>query len=149
MAKALHDSFGIEVGTMTTIHAYTGTQSLVDGPRGKDLRASRAAAENIIPHTTGAAKAIGLVIPELSGKLKGHAQRVPVKTGSVTELVSITGKKVTAEEVNNALKKQQPITNRLVIPTKKLSLPISLAAISVRCLMRPKRKSPQWAIYNW
>lgn len=105
MAKALHDSFGIEVGTMTTIHAYTGTQSLVDGPRGKDLRASRAAAENIIPHTTGAAKAIGLVIPELSGKLKGHAQRVPVKTGSVTELVSILGKKVTAEEVNNALKK--------------------------------------------
>lgn len=92
MAKALHDSFGIEVGTMTTIHAYTGTQSLVDGPRGKDLRASRAAAENIIPHTTGAAKAIGLVIPELSGKLKGHAQRVPVKTGSVTELVSILGK---------------------------------------------------------
>jgi glyceraldehyde 3-phosphate dehydrogenase len=64
---------------MTTIHAYTGTQALVDGPRGKDLRASRAAAENIIPHTTGAAKAIGLVIPALSGKLKGHAQRVPVK----------------------------------------------------------------------
>ena len=105
MAKALHDSFGIQLGTMTTIHAYTGTQSLVDGPRGKDLRASRAAAENIIPHTTGAAKAIGLVIPALSGKLKGHAQRVPVKTGSVTELVSILGKKVTAEEVNNALKK--------------------------------------------
>ena len=105
----VHDSFGIEVGTMTTIHAYTGTQSLVDGPRGKDLRASRAAAENIIPHTTGAAKAIGLVIPELSGKLKGHAQRVPVKTGSVTELVSILGKKVTAEEVNNALK--QATTN--------------------------------------
>jgi glyceraldehyde-3-phosphate dehydrogenase/erythrose-4-phosphate dehydrogenase len=70
MAKALHDSFGIQLGTMTTIHAYTGTQSLVDGPRGKDLRASRAAAENIIPHTTGAAKAIGLVIPALSGKLK-------------------------------------------------------------------------------
>ena len=105
MAKALHDSFGIQLGTMTTIHAYTGTQSLVDGPRGKDLRASRAAAENIIPHTTGAAKAIGLVIPALSGKLKGHAQRVPVKTGSVTELVSVLGKKVTAEEVNNALKK--------------------------------------------
>ncbi|AMH14659.1 type I glyceraldehyde-3-phosphate dehydrogenase [Citrobacter sp. FDAARGOS_156] len=105
MAKALHDSFGIQLGTMTTIHAYTGTQSLVDGPRGKDLRASRAAAENIIPHTTGAAKAIGLVIPALSGKLKGHAQRVPVKTGSVTELVSILGKKVTAEEVNDALKK--------------------------------------------
>ncbi|ADO48468.1 type I glyceraldehyde-3-phosphate dehydrogenase [[Enterobacter] lignolyticus] len=105
MAKALHDAFGIQLGTMTTIHAYTGTQALVDGPRGKDLRASRAAAENIIPHTTGAAKAIGLVIPALSGKLKGHAQRVPVKTGSVTELVSILGKKVTADEVNAALKK--------------------------------------------
>jgi glyceraldehyde 3-phosphate dehydrogenase len=104
MAKALHDAFGIKVGTMTTIHAYTGTQALVDGPRGKDLRASRAAAENIIPHTTGAAKAIGLVIPALSGKLKGHAQRVPVKTGSVTELVSILDKKVTVEEIHQALK---------------------------------------------
>lgn len=104
MAKVLNDAFGITVGTMTTTHAYTGTQSLVDGPRGKDLRASRAAAENIIPHTTGAAKAIGLVIPELSGKLKGHAQRVPTKTGSVTELVSVLAKKVTAEEVNQAMK---------------------------------------------
>ncbi|WEF26223.1 type I glyceraldehyde-3-phosphate dehydrogenase [Klebsiella aerogenes] len=104
MAKVLNDAFGITVGTMTTIHAYTGTQSLVDGPRGKDLRASRAAAENIIPHTTGAAKAIGLVIPALSGKLKGHAQRVPTKTGSVTELVSVLAKKVTAEEVNQAMK---------------------------------------------
>ncbi|MDD9640594.1 type I glyceraldehyde-3-phosphate dehydrogenase [Klebsiella michiganensis] len=104
MAKVLNDAFGIKVGTMTTIHAYTGTQSLVDGPRGKDLRASRAAAENIIPHTTGAAKAIGLVIPVLSGKLKGHAQRVPTKTGSVTELVSVLEKKVSAEEVNQAMK---------------------------------------------
>lgn len=105
LAKALNDAFEIKVGTMTTIHAYTGTRALVDGPRGKDLRASRAAAENIIPHTTGAAKAIGLVIPALSGKLKGHAQRVPVKTGSVTELVAILGKKVTVEEINAALKK--------------------------------------------
>ncbi|HDX8956866.1 TPA: type I glyceraldehyde-3-phosphate dehydrogenase [Klebsiella michiganensis] len=104
MAKVLNDAFGIKVGTMTTIHAYTGTQSLVDGPRGKDLRASRAAAENIIPHTTGAAKAIGLVIPALSGKLKGHAQRVPTKTGSVTELVSVLEKKISAEEVNQAMK---------------------------------------------
>ncbi|WP_380298981.1 type I glyceraldehyde-3-phosphate dehydrogenase [Klebsiella michiganensis] len=104
MAKVLNDAFGIKVGTMTTIHAYTGTQSLVDGPRDKDLRASRAAAENIIPHTTGAAKAIGLVIPALSGKLKGHAQRVPTKTGSVTELVSVLEKKVSAEEVNQAMK---------------------------------------------
>jgi len=81
MAKALHDAFEIKVGTMTTVHAYTGTQALVDGPRGKDLRASRAAAENVIPHTTGAAKAIGLVIPALNGRLTGHAQRVPVTTG--------------------------------------------------------------------
>ncbi|MDQ4427791.1 type I glyceraldehyde-3-phosphate dehydrogenase [Yokenella regensburgei] len=105
MAKVLNDAFGIKLGTMTTIHAYTGTQALVDGPRGKDLRASRAAAENIIPHTTGAAKAIGLVIPALSGKLKGHAQRVPVKTGSVTELVSILNKKVTVDEIHHAVKK--------------------------------------------
>ena len=104
VAKALNDAFGIKVGTMTTAHAYTGTQALVDGPRGKDLRASRAAAENIIPHTTGAAKAIGLVIPELNGKLKGHAQRIPVKTGSVTELVTVLSKKVTVDEVNSALK---------------------------------------------
>jgi len=105
MAKALHDSFGIKVGTMTTIHAYTGTQALVDGPRGKDFRSSRAAAENIIPHSTGAAKAIGLVIPALTGKLKGHAQRVPTKTGSVTELVSILEKKVTVDEINAALQR--------------------------------------------
>ncbi|EIQ4307657.1 type I glyceraldehyde-3-phosphate dehydrogenase [Escherichia coli] len=104
VAKALNDAFGIKVGTMTTVHAYTGTQALVDGPRGKDLRASRAGAENIIPHTTGAAKAIGLVIPELNGKLKGHAQRIPVKTGSVTELVTVLSKKVTVDEVNSALK---------------------------------------------
>ncbi|TCL03119.1 type I glyceraldehyde-3-phosphate dehydrogenase [Sodalis ligni] len=105
MAKALNDSFGIKIGTMTTIHAYTGTQSLVDGPRGEDLRASRAAAQNIIPHTTGAAKAIGLVIPELKGKLKGHAQRVPTLTGSVTELVSVLERKVTVDQINTAIKK--------------------------------------------
>jgi glyceraldehyde 3-phosphate dehydrogenase len=104
---------------MTTIHAYTGTQALVDGPRGKDLRASRAAAENIIPHTTGAAKAIGLVIPALSGKLKGHAQRAG-KTGSVTELVAILGKKVTVEEINAALKKATRAINRSGIPMMKL-----------------------------
>ncbi|MFP1558808.1 hypothetical protein ACLB1T_26725 [Escherichia coli] len=109
MAKALHDSFGIEVGTMTTIHAYTGTQSLVDGPRGKDLRASRAAAENIIPHTTGAAKAIGLGDPGTERQTERSCAAVPAKTGSVTEPVSILGKKVTAEEVNNALK--QATTN--------------------------------------
>ena len=105
MAKAINDKFGIKIGTMTTIHAYTGTQMIVDGPaRGGDLRASRAAASNIIPHSTGAAKAIGLVIPELQGKLQGHAQRVPVLDGSVTELVSVLGQKVTPEDVNRAVK---------------------------------------------
>ena len=105
MAKALNDAFGIQLGTMTTIHAYTGTQMLVDGPRGNNLRAARAAAANVIPHTTGAAKAIGLVLPELNGRLQGHAQRVPVIDGSVTELVSVLSKKVTAEEVNAVVKK--------------------------------------------
>lgn len=105
MAKALNDAFGIQLGTMTTIHAYTGTQMLVDGPRGDDLRSARAAAANTIPHTTGAAKAIGLVIPALNGRLQGHAQRVPVIDGSVTELVSILAKHVTVEEVNAAIKK--------------------------------------------
>ena len=108
MVNALQKEFGIEVGTMTTIHAYTSTQMLLDGPvRGGNFRSARAAAINIIPHSTGAAKAIGLVIPELNGKLNGHAQRVPVPDGSVTELVSVLGKKVTADEVNAAMKKYE------------------------------------------
>lgn len=108
MVNALQKEFGIEVGTMTTIHAYTSTQMILDGPvRGGNLRAARAAAINIIPHSTGAAKAIGLVIPELNGKLNGHAQRVPVPDGSVTELVSILSKNVTADEVNEAMKKYE------------------------------------------
>ncbi|HEM5164014.1 TPA: type I glyceraldehyde-3-phosphate dehydrogenase, partial [Streptococcus suis] len=105
MAKALHDAFGVQKGLMTTIHAYTGDQMVLDGPhRGGDLRRARAAAANIVPNSTGAAKAIGLVIPELNGKLDGAAQRVPVPTGSVTELVATLDKKVTAEEVNAAMK---------------------------------------------
>ena len=108
MANALNKEFGIQVGTMTTIHAYTATQKVLDGPdRGNNFRNARAAAENIIPHSTGAAKAIGLVLPELNGKLDGHAQRVPVKDGSETELVTILDKKVTAEEVNAAMKKYE------------------------------------------
>lgn len=108
MVNALQKEFGIEVGTMTTIHAYTSTQMLLDGPvRGGNLRSARAAAINIIPHSTGAAKAIGLVVPELNGKLNGHAQRVPVPDGSETELVSILSKKVTADEVNEAMKKYE------------------------------------------
>ena len=99
MAKALQDNFGIVEGLMTTIHAYTGDQNTLDAPHG-DLRRARAAAANIVPNTTGAAKAIGLVIPELNGKLDGAAQRVPVPTGSLTELVTILDKTVTADEVN-------------------------------------------------
>ena len=105
MAKTLNDKFGIVEGLMTTIHAYTGDQMTLDGPHPKgDFRRARAAAENIVPNTTGAAKAIGLVIPELNGKLDGAAQRVPIATGSLTELVTVLDKEVTADEVNAAMK---------------------------------------------
>lgn len=105
MAKALQDNFGIVEGLMTTIHAYTNDQNTLDAPHKKgDLRRARAAAANIVPNTTGAAKAIGLVIPELKGKLDGAAQRVPVITGSITELVTVLEKQVTVEEVNAAMK---------------------------------------------
>ncbi|MDF2879311.1 MAG: gapA [Clostridia bacterium] len=105
MAKALNDLASVQKGFMTTIHAYTNDQNTLDGPHGKgDLRRARAAAANIVPNTTGAAKAIGLVIPELAGKLDGAAQRVPVITGSVTELVVVVNGKVTKDEVNAAMK---------------------------------------------
>ncbi|KRN03500.1 type I glyceraldehyde-3-phosphate dehydrogenase [Holzapfeliella floricola] len=106
MVDALDKDFGLQVGTMTTVHAYTSTQMLLDGPvRGGDPRGARAAAANTIPHSTGAAKAIGLVVPSMNGKLQGHAQRVGVVDGSLTELVSILDKKVTADEINEAMKK--------------------------------------------
>ena len=105
MAKALNDNFGLNKGFMTTIHAYTNDQNTLDAPHKKgDLRRARAAAANIVPNTTGAAKAIGLVIPSLKGKLDGAAQRVPVITGSITELVSVLAKPVTVEEINAAMK---------------------------------------------
>lgn len=105
MAKVLQDNFEVTKGFMTTIHAYTNDQNTLDAPHGKgDLRRARAAAANIVPNSTGAAKAIGLVIPELKGKLDGGAQRVPVITGSLTELVCTLGKKVTADEINAAMK---------------------------------------------
>ena len=105
MAKALNDLAPIESGIMCTIHAYTGDQMVLDGPQRKgDLRRSRAAAANIVPNSTGAAKAIGLVIPELNGKLIGAAQRVPVTTGSTTLLFAVVNKKVTKEEINAAMK---------------------------------------------
>lgn len=105
MAKVMNDSFGIEVGIMTTIHAYTNDQNTQDSPHPKgDMRRARAAAMNIVPNSTGAAKAIGLVLPELKGKLDGAAQRVPTITGSLTELTCILKKTVTKEEVNAAMK---------------------------------------------
>ncbi len=105
MAKVLNDSFGIVTGLMLTVHAYTNDQNTLDAPHPKgDLRRARAAAENIVPNSTGAAKAIGLVLPELKGKLDGSAQRVPTVTGSLTELTVILGKKTTADEINAAMK---------------------------------------------
>ncbi|AGZ53532.1 type I glyceraldehyde-3-phosphate dehydrogenase [Mycobacterium kansasii] len=103
LAKVLHDEFGIVRGLMTTIHAYTQDQNLQDGPH-KDLRRARAAALNIVPTSTGAAKAIGLVMPELKGKLDGYALRVPIPTGSVTDLTADLAKSATAEEINAAFK---------------------------------------------
>ncbi|MBQ5932236.1 MAG: type I glyceraldehyde-3-phosphate dehydrogenase [Lachnospiraceae bacterium] len=105
MAKALNDLAGIKSGIMSTIHAYTGDQMILDGPQRKgDLRRSRAGACNIVPNSTGAAKAIGLVIPELNGKLIGSAQRVPTPAGSTTILVATVEKSVTKEEINAAMK---------------------------------------------
>ena len=106
MAKALNDAYPIVSGIMTTVHAYTGDQMILDGPQRKgDLRRSRAGAQNIVPNSTGAAKAIGLVIPELNGKLIGSAQRVPTPTGSTTILVAVVnGKDVTKESINAAMK---------------------------------------------
>jgi glyceraldehyde 3-phosphate dehydrogenase len=103
MAKAIHDAFTIERGLMTTIHAYTQDQNLQDGPH-KDLRRARAAALNIVPTSTGAAKAIGLVLPELKGKLDGYALRVPVPTGSATDLTVNLSRETTVDEVNAAVK---------------------------------------------
>ena len=105
MAAVLQKQFGVVQGLMTTIHAYTGDQNTLDAPHRKgDKRRARAAACNIVPNSTGAAKAIGLVIPELNGKLDGSAQRVPVATGSLTELVCVLEKNVSKEEVNAAMK---------------------------------------------
>ena len=106
MAKALNDAYPVQSGIMTTVHAYTGDQMILDGPQRKgDLRRARAGAQNIVPNSTGAAKAIGLVIPELNGKLIGSAQRVPVPTGSTTILVAVVkGKDITKESINAAMK---------------------------------------------
>jgi glyceraldehyde 3-phosphate dehydrogenase len=104
LAKVFNDEFGIENGLMTTVHAYTADQNLQDGPH-SDLRRARAAAINIVPSSTGAAKAIGLVLPELKGKLDGYALRVPVPTGSITDLTLLSKKKVTIDEIKAAYRK--------------------------------------------
>jgi glyceraldehyde 3-phosphate dehydrogenase len=105
MAKVLEDQYGIVAGLMTTVHAYTNDQNTQDAPHPKgDLRRARAAAHNIVPNSTGAAKAIGLVLPSLKGKLDGTAQRVPTLTGSLTELTVVLGKKTSVEEINASMK---------------------------------------------
>ena len=101
MVKVLDDSFGLEKAFMTTVHAYTGSQQILDGPH-KDLRRGRTAANNIVPTTTGAAKAVGLVLPELDGKLDGSAVRVPVADGSLTDLTAVVDQEVTEEQIHNA-----------------------------------------------
>ncbi len=108
MAKALNDLAPVQSGIMSTIHAYTGDQMILDGPQRKgDLRRSRAGAQNIVPNSTGAAKAIGLVIPELNGKLIGSAQRVPTPTGSTTILIAVVKGQVTVDQINEAMKNAQ------------------------------------------
>ncbi|MCS7077559.1 MAG: type I glyceraldehyde-3-phosphate dehydrogenase [Bacteroidia bacterium] len=114
MAKVLHDAFGIEKGYMTTIHAYTQDQTLQDTPH-KDLRRARAAALSIIPTTTGAAKAVGLVLPELNGKLDGVAMRVPVPDGSLTDLTAILKRTTTKEEINAAMKQAAETTMKGIL----------------------------------
>jgi glyceraldehyde 3-phosphate dehydrogenase len=103
MAKVLHETFTIERGLMTTVHAYTQDQNLQDGPH-KDLRRARAAAINIVPTSTGAAKAIGLVLPDLKGRLDGYALRVPIPTGSATDLTVTVGRETSVDEVNGAMR---------------------------------------------
>jgi glyceraldehyde 3-phosphate dehydrogenase len=104
MVKVLDDTFGVQKGLMTTVHAYTGTQALVDGPASKDLREARAAAINIIPSSTGAARATGLVLQSLDGKLDGQALRVPVPVGSITDFTAVLEREVTVEDVNRSFR---------------------------------------------
>ncbi len=122
MVKVLHDAFGVDQGFMTTVHAYTGDQNLVDGPH-KDPRRARSAAVNIVPTTTGAARAVGLVLPHLRGRLEGVALRVPVLDGSLVDLVAVLDREVTGSEVNNAFAEAAttgPLAGRLRYETEPL-----------------------------
>ena len=123
MVKVLDDAFGVEKGLMTTVHAYTGTQALVDGPASKDLREARAAAINVIPSSTGAARATALVLESMKGKLDGQALRVPVPDGSITDFTAILGRDVTVQDVNAAFRSASesgPLSKVLVYSEKPL-----------------------------
>jgi len=141
MVKVLNDSFGVERGLMTTIHAYTNDQRILDFPH-KDLRRARAAAENTIPTTTGAAKAVTKIITELKGKINGMAVRVPVKTGSLTDFVAVLKKKVTVEDINKAFKKASETglkgileyTEDLIVSTDIIGSPYS-CIFDAQCTM--------------
>ncbi len=153
MAKALNDYAPIQSGIMSTIHAYTGDQMVLDGPHRKgDFRRARAAAVNIVPNSTGAAKAIGLVIPELNGKLIGSAQRVPVPTGSTTILTAVVkGADVTKEGINAAMKQLHPSPSAT---TRTRSFPpISSASPTVPCSMQPRpwypRSATTYTRFRW
>ncbi len=122
VVKVLNDSFGLKEGIMTTVHSYTVSQNILDGPGQKDFRRSRAAAENIVPTTTGAAKAISKVIPEMKGKLDGMAIRVPTPTVSVVDLVAVLDKDISEEEVNNAFKKASQGEMKNVLDLEKKPL---------------------------
>jgi glyceraldehyde 3-phosphate dehydrogenase len=139
MAKALNDLAPIEAGFMTTVHAYTGDQMVLDGPQRKgNFRRSRAAAMNITPASSGAAKAIGLVLPELDGKLNGAAQRVPTATGSTTILDAIVDKEVTVDEVNAQMKAEE--TESFEYNTDEIVSPISSTAPQVPSSMLPRQR---------
>ena len=142
MAKALNDYAPIQSGIMTTVHAYTGDQMILDGPQRKgDLRRARAGAQNIVPNSTGAAKAIGLVIPELNGKLIGSAQRVPVPTGSTTILVAVVkGKDITKESINEAMKAAANESYGYKRRADRSS-PTSSVCATARCSTPPRRWS--------
>jgi glyceraldehyde 3-phosphate dehydrogenase len=153
MAKVLHDTFGIERGYMTTIHAYTNDQQILDLPH-KDLRRARAAAINLIPTSTGAARAIGLVMPDLKGKVDGISVRAPVPTGSVTDLVVTLQRDVTAEEINSAFEAAAtsgPLSPYLVYSTEEL-VSTDVVHSPASCTFDSKltmAQGPMAKVYGW
>jgi glyceraldehyde 3-phosphate dehydrogenase len=152
MAKVLHDAFGIERGFMTTVHAYTGDQNLIDGPH-KDLRRARSAAVNIVPTTTGAARAVGEVIPDLAGKLGGVAVRVPVENGSLTDLTVVLSRPAAAEDVNEAFAAAAfgPMNGILRYSTKPI-VSRDIIGDSASCVFDPELTEAAWTlvkVFGW